>query len=105
MSNLKECSAEQLGSRREKIDAACSAAGIDDGKSVVILGEDGICSYRYSAPAGAVATSKDIPSCSVAMCQKIQEALQRYCHDKGLPSGTPVPVYTPEGEVCYCYCS
>lgn len=105
MSNLKECSAEQLGAKKEKIDAACSAAGIADGQSVVVLSEDGICSYRYSAPVGAVATSKDIPSCSATMCQKIQESLQHYCQNRGLPPGTPVPVYTSEGEVCYCYCS
>lgn len=105
MSNLQEYSAEQLGAKREAIDAACHAAGLADGQIVVVMGEEGLCLYRYSAPAGAVAESNAIPNCSATLCLQVREALHNYCQAKGFPLGTAVPIYSPDGSVCYCYCS
>lgn len=105
MSNLKECSAEQLGIKKEKIDAVCHAAGIADGQTVVVMREDGLCLYRYSAPAGAATKGVEIPNCSAALCQQVRAQLQNYCQVKGLPPGTAVPIYNVDGSVCYCYCS
>jgi hypothetical protein len=43
--------------------------------------------------------------CDVNLCAKSQAGVDKKCHDKGWPAGTPFGIYLPDGSVCFCCCS
>lgn len=46
----------------------------------------------------------DVPDCPQEVCQKVRAQIDRFCHDKSWPVGTPVLIYQPDGQICKCYC-
>lgn len=43
--------------------------------------------------------------CDVNMCAQSQAGVDRKCHQKGWPAGTPFGIYLPDGSMCFCCCS
>jgi len=51
-----------------------------------------------------VESMDDVPDCSTEQCLKVQEQINRLCHQNGWPPDQPVYIYQPDGQVCKCYC-
>jgi hypothetical protein len=45
-----------------------------------------------------------IPNCSQELCKQLSRYIQQRCMDSRFPPGTPIPVITKDGPLCYCYC-
>lgn len=105
---IPEWTAEQIGERKARIDAACSAAGFANGHPVLIKTDDGVVLYRYhreqEGTTSATSAGEPIPNCPVEVCKELEPIISEYCHrDPWLPPHAPIPIYW-DGGVCYCYC-
>lgn len=105
---IPEWNAEQIGERKARIDAACSAAGFANGHPVLIQTEGEVVLYRYHAAQekteAANADEPPIPNCPVDVCQKFGSIINEYCHqDPWLPPNAPILIYYND-SICYCYC-